>query len=297
MMSNCQKTHFFFLGTQHGSTIFNWALNNWVMPSDLEQCRWARHAELWDAEAAAAASDQAMFAMSMSTNSGLKKRIPTLRTVHKDLSDPGTHQSYTNNSHQPPLPFLWGNHSFFMPASQTSKLTCFAQAMLGHKISGPSSSQHLPRTNPQGCKCPCNLQVTKKHCRMTLSILLRSHWSQSRRKLDFIHVLSGFQDACVGQLLWIEYGCCSDLTGKKTSPTRFFQRNTKHMGFLNTKSWIFLELQANWGLRPSTRSLWNANLHVKNCEATMRRTKNLRANIGTSWQVPAESEYDCTLSI
>lgn len=164
-----KKSHYFFLGTQHGSTMFNWALNNWVMPSDLEQCRWARHVELWDAEAAAAASDQAMLAMSMSTNSGLKKRIPTLRTVHKDLSDPGTHQSYTNNSHQPPLPFLWGNHSFFMPASQTSKLTCFAQAMLGHKISGPSSSQHLPRTNPQCCKCPCNLQATKNfagwHCR------------------------------------------------------------------------------------------------------------------------------------
>ena len=216
---------------------------------------------------------------------------------HRDLSDPGTHQSCTDNRKQPPLPFLWGNHSFFMPASQTSKLTCFAQAMLGHKISGPSSSQHLPWTNPQCCKCPCNLQVTKKHCRMTLSIRLGSHRSQSLRKLDVIHVLSGFQDACVGQLLWIESGCCSDLTGKKTSPTRFFQRNTKHMGFLNTKSWIFFQLQANWGLRPSTRSLWNTNLHVKNCEATMRRTKNLRANIGTSWQVPAESEYDWTLSI
>ena len=134
---------------------------------------------------------------------------------HRDLSDPGTHQSYADNRKQPPLPFLWGNHSFFMPASQTSKLTCFAQAMLGHKISGPSSSQHLPWTNPQCCKCPCNLQATKKHCRMTLSILLGSHRSQSLRKLDVIHVLSGFQDACVGQLLWIESGCCSDLAQKK----------------------------------------------------------------------------------
>lgn len=61
-----------------------------------------------------------------------------------------------------------------------------------------------------------------------------------------------FQDACVGQLLWIESGCCSDLTGKKTSPTRFFQRNIKHMGCLNTKSWIFWSSRPIevWGLPP-----------------------------------------------
>lgn len=145
--------------------------------------------------------------------------------AHTDVANSGPATqifpiAHTNNSHQPPLPLLWGNHSFFMPASQTSKLTCFAQAMLGHKISGPSSSQHLPRTNPQCCKCPCNLQATKNfagwHCRF--------FWEATELKSK--SKKAWFQDACVGQLLWIESGCCSDLTGKKTSPTSKETPNT-----------------------------------------------------------------------